>query len=525
VSIKNRFFILFFLCIFCTGLSAQSVAVEIENLLAMDAVTYAQASRFVLDASEKMVTYNPQEAFRYAAERGWLPSKVSADQTARLDDISLLILNAFDINGGLFFSIVNNSHYAYRELVYLNHIQGRADPAMVVSGERLLFIISRVLTNQDKSNNSLAAERAREDAARREAELAAMNEAARREAELVAMNEAARREAELAAMNEAARREAELAALNEAARREAELAAMNEAARREAELAAMNEAARREAELAAMNEAARREAELAAMNEAARREAELAAMNEAARREAELAAMNEAARREAELAAMNEAARREAELAAMNEAARREAELVALNEAARREAELAAMNEAARREAELAAMNEAARREAELAAMNEAARRKAELAALNEAARLEAQLAAQREELARRELAASVNRQDIKMLEILFTANSTTLRDSEKAKLREVAAILKNMPGVKLRISGYTAHAGTRAGRIRISLGRAQSVADYLISLGVVNAANITAIGYGSERPVESNATSRGMAANRRVEITILPEN
>jgi outer membrane protein OmpA-like peptidoglycan-associated protein len=376
--VKTRVLLFLFLCILCTGLSAQSTAVEVENLLATDAVTYGQAVRFVLVASGKMSTYNQQESFRYAAQRGWLSDKVTANQTARLDDISLLILKAFDVKGGLFYSIVNNPHYAYRELVYLNYIYGRSDPAMDVSGELLLFIIGKLLT--DDNNDTLAAQR-----------------------------------------------------------------------------------------------------------------------EEDARREAELAAMNEAARREAELAAQREAdARREAELAAMDETARREAELTATDDTDCNE--LAAQRE------------ESARLEAQLAAQRD------------EAIRLEAQLAAQREELARREAQLSASNRQIRTPVILFTADNTVISDAEKVKLREFAELLKNIPGVKLRISGYAAQAGTRAGRTRISLGRAQNVANYLISLGAVNAANITVIGYGSERPVASNATPRGMAANRRVEITILED-
>ena len=375
---KKQFFLFFFLFILCTGLSAQSTAVEIENLLATDAVTYAQASRFVLSASGKLITQYQQEAFRYAVLEGWLPAKVTANQTARLDDISLLILNAFDINGGLFYSIANNSHYAYRELVYRNYIQGRSDPSMDVSGERLLFIIGKLLNDNEKiADDTLAAQ-----------------------------------------------------------------------------------------------EAARREAELAAQRESA------------ARREAELAEMDEAASREAELAAQKE------------EVTQRETELPATDEADCSEADLAAQRE------------ESARLEAQLDAQRD------------EAIRLEAQLAAQREELARRE--AQLSNRQINTPVIYFTADNTVLSEAEKAKLREFAELLKNIPGVKLRISGYTAQAGTRAGRTRISLGRAQSVANYLISLGAVNAANITVIGYGAERPVASNATPRGMAANRRVEITIL---
>jgi len=224
---KVKFCILFVLLyIFCTNVSAQSTAIEIETLLATDAVTYAQASRFVLEASNTLVTFDQNEALRYALGRNWLPEKASSNQSARLDDISLLILNSFGIKGGLFYSITKNSHYAYRELVYRNYIQGRTYPSMDVSGELLLFIIGRLLADREREetgryDDTLAAQNAaREAALRRERELA---DAAAREA---AAREAALREQELA---EAEAREA--AAREAAARREemaAEIAAMIE---------------------------------------------------------------------------------------------------------------------------------------------------------------------------------------------------------------------------------------------------------------------------------------------------------
>jgi hypothetical protein len=131
------FFSLLFICF------AQSTGEEIETLLATNAVTYAAAARFLLEASDTMVTNDPNEAFRYAAERNWLPKKAGANDAARLDGVSLLLMRSFGINGGIMYSLTKSPRYAYRELTYNNIIQGRADPAMNVSGDQLLFITNR----------------------------------------------------------------------------------------------------------------------------------------------------------------------------------------------------------------------------------------------------------------------------------------------------------------------------------------------------------------------------------------------
>jgi hypothetical protein len=150
--LKKYYTLLIFICIFSTGrLSAQSTAAEIETLLSTDAVTYAAAARFLLEASETLKTAKPDEAFQYAVEQKWLPKDAAAGDPARLDAISLLLMRSFKIKGGLLFSITKNSHYAYRELVNKKIIQGRADPAMKISGERLLLITGRTLSMQEES--------------------------------------------------------------------------------------------------------------------------------------------------------------------------------------------------------------------------------------------------------------------------------------------------------------------------------------------------------------------------------------
>ncbi len=105
---------------------------------------------------------------------------------------------------------------------------------------------------------------------------------------------------------------------------------------------------------------------------------------------------------------------------------------------------------------------------------------------------------------------------------IQFEADSAVLEQSEKDKLEKIAAILREFPDHDLLISGHTALAGTEESRMKLSLERAQSVADFFISIGLKDAYHIFTKGYGAEKPVASNATPSGMAKNRRVEITIL---
>jgi hypothetical protein len=121
---------------------------RIERLLEQGRVSYRDASLLVLEASGHLdpdKQTGADDAFSFAVESGWLPKGAQAQDAARLDGLSLLVIRAFDINGGVFFSLFKNEHYAYRAAVYRGIVQGRSDPQMSVSGELLLYTVNRAL--------------------------------------------------------------------------------------------------------------------------------------------------------------------------------------------------------------------------------------------------------------------------------------------------------------------------------------------------------------------------------------------
>ena len=144
--------LLCFLLVVPAFLSAQSTAQEIEILLETQAVTYGQAARFILEASDVLASSDPEEAFTYAAAQTWLPKGVMINDRATLEGVALLLMGSFDVKGGIFYSLFRSPHYAYRELVYQGYVQGRIDPGMAVSGDTLLFIIGRALSQREGIN-------------------------------------------------------------------------------------------------------------------------------------------------------------------------------------------------------------------------------------------------------------------------------------------------------------------------------------------------------------------------------------
>lgn len=137
-------------CLFSGGfLQAQTTAVELETVLTAQTMSYEQAAAFVLKAAD--VTADGS-AFNYAVEKKWLSALAAADGVAVLNEVSLLIMGAFGIKGGIMYTAFRSPRYAYRELVQQSIIQGRADPDMAVSGDLLLFMIGRVLDRIEEDN-------------------------------------------------------------------------------------------------------------------------------------------------------------------------------------------------------------------------------------------------------------------------------------------------------------------------------------------------------------------------------------
>lgn len=146
-KMKKHLFLFGIFFILTLPVFAQTAS-ELESLLNTNAVSYEHAARFVLLAAD--VEDLPwTEAFNFAAERDWLPKNVKAGDKATLQGLSLLVMEAFGLKGGFMYSQTRNPHYAYRELVYQDIIQGRADPDMDVSGYLLIFTVNRVLSGME----------------------------------------------------------------------------------------------------------------------------------------------------------------------------------------------------------------------------------------------------------------------------------------------------------------------------------------------------------------------------------------
>lgn len=102
------------------------------------------------------------------------------------------------------------------------------------------------------------------------------------------------------------------------------------------------------------------------------------------------------------------------------------------------------------------------------------------------------------------------------------TGKAVILPDSDRL-LAAVAAILNAHPEVRrVRVEGHTDNVGSERSNEELSRARADAVMKHLIVRGRVDPGRLEAAGYGETRPLDTNQTEQGRAANRRVEFVVL---
>lgn len=106
--------------------------------------------------------------------------------------------------------------------------------------------------------------------------------------------------------------------------------------------------------------------------------------------------------------------------------------------------------------------------------------------------------------------------------EVLFASGQSVLLPIAQQRLGQVAAMLRDNPNRDIEVDGFTDSRGSVSTNSALSLARAQSVREYLVSQGVPSE-RIRAQGFGPAQPVADNNTPEGRADNRRVEIVVAP--
>jgi peptidoglycan-associated lipoprotein len=104
---------------------------------------------------------------------------------------------------------------------------------------------------------------------------------------------------------------------------------------------------------------------------------------------------------------------------------------------------------------------------------------------------------------------------------VYFDYDQEQLREDARATLQANAAWLRAHPGYKVRIEGNADDRGTIEYNLALGQRRADSVREYLGSLGA-NTGDLEVISYGEEKPVSEGEAEASRAKNRRADFVIV---
>jgi outer membrane protein OmpA-like peptidoglycan-associated protein len=102
---------------------------------------------------------------------------------------------------------------------------------------------------------------------------------------------------------------------------------------------------------------------------------------------------------------------------------------------------------------------------------------------------------------------------------IYFDTDSAAVKPESDPALKEIAALLKREPGLKVYIVGHTDTQGGYDHNMGLSARRSRAVAEALASRFAISSDRMHAAGVGFLSPVATNSTDEGRARNRRVEL------
>jgi len=111
--------------------------------------------------------------------------------------------------------------------------------------------------------------------------------------------------------------------------------------------------------------------------------------------------------------------------------------------------------------------------------------------------------------------------------DVLFPSGSATLSKEGKAAIAEVAGLLASIPDRKFQIEGHTDNVPVRGKQYFANWGlaanRALTVLSTMVEAGMPPE-RISAASFGDSAPAKPNDTPENKAANRRIEIVMVPD-
>jgi OOP family OmpA-OmpF porin len=111
----------------------------------------------------------------------------------------------------------------------------------------------------------------------------------------------------------------------------------------------------------------------------------------------------------------------------------------------------------------------------------------------------------------------------IRLRGIHFPVGKAVVMPENYELLSKVQQAINKFSDPKVTIEGHTDSTGSNDVNELLSQQRAEAVRQYLVGNGIVREDIVMAVGYGSARPLATNATEEGRAINRRIDVIVTP--
>lgn len=126
-------------------LDAQSNAL-VDELLAEQEASLGNAACLALSAAGLVPEdASGEQALALIQEKGWKLPAGPADAPIRLGQYAFLLMQVFEMKGGLMYGLFPGPRYAARELAYLRLIPDRPIPGRKISGSEAMHILGSLL--------------------------------------------------------------------------------------------------------------------------------------------------------------------------------------------------------------------------------------------------------------------------------------------------------------------------------------------------------------------------------------------
>ncbi len=111
--------------------------------------------------------------------------------------------------------------------------------------------------------------------------------------------------------------------------------------------------------------------------------------------------------------------------------------------------------------------------------------------------------------------------------DVLFASGSAQLSTEGEERVRQVGRVLAELPDKRFQVEGHTDNVPIRTAQFpsnwELASARALTVVRAMLSEGLA-AEQLSAASFAETQPVQSNEDEEGRAANRRIEIVVVPD-